>query len=83
VLDPPERVRNAGVITERRSRVRGWFPLAVGLLLVVIGALWAVQGLGYLGGSMMSDVRLWAIIGPVLSLGGLVLIAAGLRRRRR
>ena len=35
--------------------MRGWLTLALGLLAVVVGAVWTVQGLGYVGGSVMSD----------------------------
>jgi hypothetical protein len=58
------------------------------VLLVVIGAaaalagiVFTLQGLGYVGGSFMSDATVWAVIGPVVALIGVVLIAAGSRRR--
>jgi hypothetical protein len=41
-------------------------PLTLGLLAVVVGAVWTLQGLGYVGGSVMSGVTLWAIVGPIL-----------------
>ncbi len=63
--------------------MKGWLPLAVGLLAVVVGAVWTVQGLGYLAGSMMSGERVWAIVGPAVLLGGLTLLVVGLRRRGR
>ncbi|MFG2057432.1 hypothetical protein ACGFI9_25770 [Micromonospora sp. NPDC048930] len=63
--------------------MRGWFRLTVGLLAVVVGALWTVQGLGYVDGSVMTGQRIWALIGPVLVLIGLVALWYGLRARRR
>jgi hypothetical protein len=63
--------------------MRGWLPLTVGLLAVVIGAVWTVQGLGYVSGSVMTDERAWAVIGPILTLAGLVVLWFGLRVRRR
>ncbi|ABP54239.1 hypothetical protein Strop_1776 [Salinispora tropica CNB-440] len=63
--------------------LRGWLALALGLLAVVLGALWTVQGLGYIEGSVMTGVRLWAVAGPVLALAGLVALWLGLRTRRR
>jgi hypothetical protein len=60
--------------------MRVWLPL--GLLAVVVGAVWTLQGLGYLGGSVMTGQTIWAVIGPVVALAGLVSIAVGLRRRR-
>ncbi|SCF25114.1 hypothetical protein [Micromonospora chokoriensis] len=63
--------------------MRGWLALTLGLLAVVIGAVWTVQGLGYVTGSLMTDVRIWAVIGPLVSLAGLVVLWFGLRSRRR
>jgi len=45
--------------------------------------VWTLQGLGYVGGSFMSGATVWAVIGPLVMLAGLVLIVAGLRARRR
>ena len=61
----------------------GWTPMVVGLLAVVLGALWTLQGLDVVGGSVMSGVSVWAIIGPVVAVAGLVLIVVGVRRRTR
>ncbi len=63
--------------------MRGWLPLTLGLLAVVIGAVWTVQGLGYVSGSVMTDEKIWAVLGPILALAGLALIWLGLRSRRR
>ncbi|MGS2619582.1 hypothetical protein ACVCAH_34620 [Micromonospora sp. LZ34] len=63
--------------------MRGWFRLTVGLLAVVVGALWTVQGLGYVSDSIMTDQRVWAVVGPVVVLIGLVVLWFGLRARRR
>ena len=56
-------------------------PLRVGLgiLLVLVGALWTLQGLGVVGGSVMSGVTLWAVIGPIVALGGVALVVTGRR----
>jgi uncharacterized protein YjeT (DUF2065 family) len=63
--------------------MRGWFRLAVGLLAVVLGALWTVQGLGYVTGSVLTGQRIWVAIGPVVVLIGLVALWYGMRARRR
>ncbi|MDG4801645.1 hypothetical protein [Micromonospora sp. WMMD980] len=62
--------------------MRGWFRLTVGLLAVVLGVLWTVLGLGYVEGSALTDQRLWAVIGPVVVLIGLVTLWYGMRARR-
>ncbi|MET8093311.1 hypothetical protein [Micromonospora sp. NPDC005220] len=63
--------------------MRGWLPLTLGLLAVVIGAVWTVQGLGYVSGSVMTDQKIWAVLGPIVALAGLVVLWLGLRSRRR
>lgn len=63
--------------------MRGWLALSVGLLGVVIGAVWTLQGLGYLDGSAMTGETVWAVVGPVVGVAGLVLIMVGLRARTR
>ncbi|WP_328655156.1 hypothetical protein OG598_15970 [Micromonospora sp. NBC_00330] len=63
--------------------MRGWLPLTLGLLAVVIGAVWTVQGLGYVSGSVMTDEKIWAVIGPIVTAAGLVVLWLGLRSRRR
>jgi hypothetical protein len=63
--------------------MRGWLPLALGLLAVVVGAVWTLQGLGRLGGSAMTGETVWAVIGPIVALAGLVLLGLGLRARSR
>ena len=63
--------------------MRGWLPLALGLLGVVTGAVWTLQGLGRLDGSVMTGQRVWAVVGPVVALGGLAAIVVALRARRQ
>lgn len=63
--------------------VRSWLMFAIGVVAILIGAVWTMQGLGYLGGSAMTDERIWAVIGPVVAVVGLGLIVLGLRTRRR
>jgi hypothetical protein len=63
--------------------VKGWAWLTAGLLAVVLGAVWTLQGLGVLGGSVMSGVTAWALVGPMLAAVGLGLVVAGVRIRGR
>jgi len=55
--------------------------MVLGVLLVLVGLLWTGQGLGWIGGSAMTGVTLWAIIGPLVALGGVALIVRGSRMR--
>jgi hypothetical protein len=63
--------------------MKGWLPMALGLLALVLGAVWTLQGLDVLSDSKMSGVTAFAIIGPILALIGLVLIVVGMRSRNR
>jgi hypothetical protein len=57
--------------------------VVIGVVAAVAGLVWTLQGLGYMGGSFMSGATVWAVIGPIVALVGLVLITLGLRSRRR
>ena len=58
-----------------------WVLLVIGALMALSGAVWTLQGLDVLGGSVMSGDRTWAVIGPIVAVAGLVMIALGVRRR--
>ena len=58
-----------------------WVFLVVGVLLVLTGILWTLQGLDVIGGSGMSGVTTWAVIGPIVAVIGLVLAVIGARRK--
>jgi uncharacterized membrane protein YhaH (DUF805 family) len=59
-----------------------WVWLIIGILVFIMGLVWTLQGLDVLGGSVMSGVTLWAIVGPVVAVVGLCLIGMGLRKPR-
>ena len=55
--------------------------IALGALMVVMGAIWTFQGLGYLEGSPMTGQTIWATLGPVLAGFGVALVIVAARRR--
>jgi|1186.fasta_scaffold809248_2 hypothetical protein len=63
--------------------MKGWLPMVLGLLALVLGAVWTLQGLDVLGDSVMSGKQMWAVIGPIVAVIGLVLIVVGVRIRQR
>lgn len=60
--------------------MRGTLLASIGGGLLVVGLIWTLQGLGYLTGSPMTDQVVWAVIGPLVGLVGVVLMVRGLRR---
>jgi hypothetical protein len=62
--------------------VKSWAFLLLGVVLLLLGALWTAQGLGYVTGSFMTGSRLWATIGPIVMIGGLWSVVTGARRAR-
>jgi len=62
--------------------VKPWVFVLLGVVLMLLGLLWAAQGLGYVTGSFMTGSRLWATIGPIVALVGLWSLVTGVRRQR-
>ncbi|HSZ42737.1 MAG TPA: hypothetical protein VK817_22480 [Trebonia sp.] len=56
--------------------------VVVGLVLLLGGVIFTLQGSGAMGGSAMSGVTFWAVAGPVIAVAGLVLAVLGLRGGR-
>jgi hypothetical protein len=56
-------------------------PIALGVLMILVGALWTGQGLGWIGGSAMTGVTTWAIVGPLVAGFGVAALIVGARRR--
>ncbi len=54
----------------------------VGVVLVIAGCTFTLQGLGYLAGSAMTGVTLWAVVGPVVAIVGVVLVVRAARAAR-
>jgi len=57
--------------------------LAAGVVMFLLGGLWTLQGLGYVGGSSMSGERFWAAVGPALAGLGVALVWVVARAPRR
>jgi hypothetical protein len=63
--------------------MKGWLLVGLGVLMVAAGVVWALQGLDVLGGSAMSGVTFWAVVGPIVAVAGLVVVVFGARIGRR
>lgn len=55
--------------------------IGIGVVLMLLGGLWILQGVGILGGSVMTGQMFWANVGTILLIVGIVLSALGLRRK--
>lgn len=53
--------------------------LGLGLLLILVGAIWIGQGLGFIRGSFMTGQDLWLWIGVACAVGGVGMVFVALR----
>ena len=49
-------------------------PRAIGVVCVVVGGVWLLQGIGVAQGSVMSGKATWAVIGAVVIVVGVVVL---------
>jgi hypothetical protein len=56
--------------------------VVAGVVLVLLGLLWTLQGLDIITGSSMSGTTTWSIIGPIVLLVGAFIMSVGIRGRR-
>jgi hypothetical protein len=64
------------------ERVRFLGPV-VGALLILVGAVWAIQGYGTLKGSFMTGSHVWMWVGIACVGAGLVILVASLSAIRK
>ena len=56
--------------------------VVVGVVLVLVGLVWTLQGIGVIQGSSMSGTTTWSVVGPIVLLVGAVLVVVGRRRSK-
>ncbi len=56
--------------------------LIIGVVLIIVGGVWILQGAGWLKGSFMTGQSRWLIIGIVCAVLGLGLLLTTLRPTR-
>jgi len=54
--------------------------LIVGVIAILVGAVWILQGSGVIPGSFMTGQRMWLVIGIIVGIVGLALAYNGIRR---
>ena len=55
----------------------------VGVLLILLGSVWLLQGINVLPGSFMSGQTRWAVRGGILIVGGLAALLKANRKQNR
>ncbi|MFN8025231.1 MAG: hypothetical protein U0W40_02405 [Acidimicrobiia bacterium] len=58
-----------------------WIRRTIAAVLIIVGAVWVLQGIGVLGGSFMTGEVLWAVIGSVCIGVGLSVLRPPRRER--
>ena len=55
----------------------------IGVILLLFGSVWFLQGVGALPGSFMTGSQFWAAAGVLAVVVGLILIGVGLTGKKR
>ncbi len=75
-----EREVAKGKLGNVNSRVGRIALIAIGLIAVIIGGVFAGQGMNLIPGSFMTGNRMWLSIGLIVAGVGIILLVFGLRR---
>jgi uncharacterized Tic20 family protein len=65
------------------SRVGRIVLIIIGVIAIIVGFVFAGQGLNLIPGSSMTGDRTWLYVGVILAIVGIVLVVLGLRRPGR
>jgi hypothetical protein len=57
------------------------FGTVVGILLILAGGVWFLQGINVIGGSMMTGQSQWSVYGSITFVIGVVLLLYTNRKR--
>jgi uncharacterized membrane protein HdeD (DUF308 family) len=55
--------------------------IGLGILMVLVGVVWLLQGVGILLGSVMTGQSFWAVMGVLMIVVGAALSFFGMRRK--
>lgn len=66
-----------GDVTSRTGRIA---LITVGVIALILGGVFAGQGLNLIPGSFMTGSRIWLAIGIIIAIVGIILMVLGLRR---
>jgi hypothetical protein len=57
-------------------------PRAIGIVLIVVGGVWILQGVGVAEGSVMSGNSWWAVLGVVFAVAGFEVLRRALAKAK-
>jgi hypothetical protein len=57
--------------------------LVIGVIALIVGIIWTLQGFNVMAGTVMSGQRTFAIVGPIVGIVGIALLVFSLMGRRR
>ena len=64
--------------------MKRWTFVIVGIVLLIAGVIFMLQGLDVFGGSGgMNGDKTWAVLGTIIAIVGIVALVAGARARSR
>ena len=79
-IEPADTWNNCShSVARQENNIKAIFNI-VGALLVLLGAVWFLQGINVLPGSFMTGQIRWAIYGGIAVLAGVCLLWAAKRR---
>ncbi|PYE46484.1 hypothetical protein DFI02_101626 [Rhizobium sp. PP-F2F-G20b] len=58
------------------------FKTIAGVLCLLVGLIWTLQGANLMGGSFMTGQTQWLVIGLIVAVIGVVLLVSGRRGRK-
>jgi uncharacterized ion transporter superfamily protein YfcC len=64
-------------VTSRTGRIA---MITIGVIALIVGGVFAGQGLNLIPGSFMTGSRMWLAVGLIVAIVGIILIVLGLRR---
>jgi len=67
-------------LANMKSRTGRIVLIIVGVIALIVGAVFAGQGANLIPGSSMTGDRMWLYIGLIVAIVGIILIVLGLRR---
>jgi len=70
---------NTSVNLDTKGGAMRYALVIIGIIMIAIGGIWILQGTNILPGSFMTGQQMWAIIGAIVLVVGIIGLIAGAR----